>query len=533
MESEPGASPPPLPPSPPPLPASPPELPALVPAVPGRALEGRLHPCTLFFAFWNGVRNIILPLLVVLFFGRRREPDVYLWVAAIFLGLPVGWAVIRYFTFTYRIENGELITKQGLLGRTERHIPLGRVQDIRIEQGVLHRMFGMADVLVDTAGGRGPEASLSVLARAKADDLRAAVFAQAPAPGAAGAQAQARERQVIRQLSLRDLVLAGVTSIRAASALAIILVLWKFLDNHLPKAMYERFLESITNRAIEWQSRGAGVEWMLVLGAAFAVIVVGAFFSVIGSIVVFYGFTLSRAGEDIHRSYGLVTRRSSSLPRRRIQLLKVEETWLRRLFGLAALRADTAGSSVQPGQNKEEQSGRDVLLPVVSRGDVDSLLPIFFPDLDRVNGAWQQVSRRAIRRGTKKGAAVCLLLAGISCAIQRSWHGAWPLLFIPAIYALNVMSYRHLGYWLGERFFWMRSGWLSRGTHIVPIRNVQSVVLRQTPFDRRHRVGTLIVDSAGQTNTGGGPRIQNVLWTDALAVARTLAQRAAHTRYRC
>ena len=242
-------------------------------------------------------------------------------------------------------------------------------------------------------------------------------------------------------------------------------MLWQFLDDLLPKEMYERFAERITNQAIEWQTRGAGVEWMLVLGAAFAVIIIGVFFSVIGSIVVFYGFTLSRTGEDIYRSYGLFTRRSSSLPRRRIQLLKVEETWLRRLFRLAALRADTAGSSVQPGQNKEEQSGRDVLLPVVPRADVDSLLPIFFPDLDRVNGAWQQVSRRAIRRGTRKGAAVCLLLAAISCAVQRSWHGLWPLLFIPAVYALNVMSYRHLGYWLGEPF-WGR-GFATEAARVV------------------------------------------------------------------
>jgi len=78
----------------------------------------------------------------------------------------------------------------------------------------------------------------------------------------------------------------------------------------------------------------------------------------------------------------------------------------------------------------------------------------------------------------------------------------------------------------------MRSGWLSRATHIVPIRNVQSIVVRQTPFDRRHKVSTLVVDSAGQTNTGGGPRIRNVPTADVLNVARTLAHRAASTRYR-
>jgi putative membrane protein len=526
MESEPPSGPPPLPPA---LPEQPP----VIPNRPATALEGRLHPLTLFFALWSAVRNILLPLVVVLVFGRRRDPDIYIWMAALFLGVPVTWAIIKYFTFTYRIENGELITKQGLLGRTERNIPLGRVQDIRIEQGVLHRLLGMADVFVETAGGRGPEASLSVLARAKADELRSAVFAQAAAPAATADAAPPIERQVIRQLSLRDLVLAGLTSNRAASVLAIILVLWKLADDVLPEDVYERFAKDITVRAVEWQSHGGSIEWMLVAGITIALIAAGVLFSVIGSIIVFYGFTLSRTGEDIYRSYGLLTRRSSSLPRRRIQLLKIEETWLRRLFGLATLRADTAGGAGPPGQNKEEQSGRDVLLPVVARSDVDALLPVFFPDLDAANDAWQKVSPRAIVRGTKKGAVVCLLLATVSCAWQRSWYGLWPLLFIPAIYALNVMSYRHLGYRLGERFFRMRSGWLNRATHVVPIRNVQSIVIRQTPFDRRHRVATLIVDSAGQTHTGGGPRIKNVPWTDTLTVARTLAQRAAHTRYRC
>jgi putative membrane protein len=211
-------------------------------------------------------------------------------------------------------------------------------------------------------------------------------------------------------------------------------------------------------------------------------------------------------------------------------LLKVEESWLRRLFRLATLRADTAGSV--GSEHKEEHSGRDVLLPVVPRRDLDRLLPEFFPDLDDASGPWQHVSRKAILRGTRKGTAVCLLLAGAFWVMQRNWEGLWPLLFVPAVYLVNFMNYRHLGYWLGERFFRTRSGWLNRATHIVPVRNIQSVVIRQTPFDRWLRVATLMVDSAGQAHTGGGPRIRNVPAADALGVARTLAQRAACTRYR-
>jgi putative membrane protein len=502
-------------------------------------LEGRLHPCTLLFGVWNAVRNVLIPLVVVLLFGRRREGDAYvlpfLFVGVFFLGLPIALTVVRYFTFTYRIIHGELIVRHGVLGRTERHIPLNRVQDIRLEQRLLHRLCGMVEVHVETAGGRGAEASLSVLSRQEAERLRAAVFAPASLAGAPALAADrpvapTAETELVRRLGLRDLVLAGLTSNRIASALAIVFVAWQFVDDVLPRETYERLLLRGFQQTERWLHQGGQTQWQLVLALAAGVMLVGLLFSVIGSVIVFYGFTLSRKGEDLHRAYGLLTRRASSLPRRRIQVLKVEETWLRRMFRLAALRADTAGSRQQ--DREAEGAGRDVLLPMLRRGEVEGLLPVFFPDLDGEGTVWRQVSRKAISRGTFKGALLCVVLAAVSAGLQRHWLGLWPLALLPLVYASNVMSFRYLGYALSERYFRTRRGWLSRATHIVPIRNAQAIVVRQTPFDRRHGVATLVVDTAGQTNTGGAPKIHNLPLEEARGLARTLARQAAATRYR-
>jgi putative membrane protein len=159
------------------------------------------------------------------------------------------------------------------------------------------------------------------------------------------------------------------------------------------------------------------------------------------------------------------------------------------------------------------------------------LLPVFFPDLDHAPGEWRQVSRRAIRRGTTKGLVVCLAASTVFVVITRSWVGCWPLALTPIIYALNVLDYRHLGYWWNGAYFRSRRGWLRRATHIVPIRNAQSIVVRQTPFDRRHRVATLLVDTAGQAYTGGAPQVANVPAEEAMNFARILAHCAATTRY--
>jgi len=491
--------------------------------------------------FVNTLRGLLIPALIVLFTGSERSLGILLFL---FLGLGLIPTLIRYFTFTYRIEGGELITRQGILERTERHIPLARVQDVRFEQGIMHRMLKVVDVHVETAGGKGAEASLSVLSRSDADALRRAVFEQARVrtPESAATPLAPGDRtptEVIRKLSTRELLLAGLTSNRIVYPLTIILVAWQqLMDDILPKRMYETVTAFLGNFIQRWVSAGDHPSWAGILVLAVLVILAGMVLSAVGSVLLFYGFTLSRRGEDLHRSYGLITRRASSLPRRRIQLLRIEATWLRRLLRLATLHADTAGSS--PGDPQPGNEGRDVLVPVVRREEVDALLPVFFPNLDATAPDWRQVSPRAIRRSTLKGAVVCVLLSGLTLSLERGLAGLaglaglfalWPLGLIPAVYALNVLSFRHLGFAVGEEFFYVRRGWLSRVIWIVPVRNAQTIVVRQSPFDRRHRVATLMVDTAGQAYTGG-PSIRNVPESEALTVARTLAHRAAQTRYR-
>ena len=495
-------------------------------------LRGRLHPLTLVVVLVKAVRGFLIPAAFVFLTGSQATFGLML---LLFLGVHLAQALIRFFTFTYRIEGGELITSQGVVSRTERHIPLARVQDVRMEQGLVHRWLSVTDVQIETAGGQGAEAALSVLSRTEAERLRLAVFeaARAVAPAAAGQSAlgaPAADAETLRRLSLRDLTLLGLTSNHAASAIVILFAGWQLVDDVLPASFRERVAKTVAGNVEHWVQEGVSGRWLVLGAVAILALLVGTLISVGGSIILFHGFTLSRRGEDLHRAYGLFTRRASSLPRRRIQLLKIEEPWLRRLLRLATVRADSAGSA--PTQQEGDQSGRDVLLPVARREEIEALLPVFLPGLAEDPPDWQRVDRCAIRRSMKKALFLCLALAILSFVLQRHLLAFWPLLLVLPLYALIVQGYRHLGYALGARHFFTRKGWLGRATHILPIRNAQTVVIRQTPFDRRYGVASVHVDTAGQAYTGGGPRIRNVPTAAAETVARTLAGRASETRYR-
>ncbi|MBW3623641.1 MAG: PH domain-containing protein [Armatimonadetes bacterium] len=508
--------------------AAPPSLVAKI----SPALHGRLHPLTLLFGIlggWSELRSLffqLLPMGVVLYASHRQ---LFLLMLVLLAVYPLFHAAVLYFTFQYGIEEGELVTRQGILKRIERHVPLERVQDLRIEQNLVQQFFGVVAAYVETAGGTGPEASLSVISRTEAERLRRAIFERFPRAIHETEESEEPSRRLIRRLSGSEIILAGLTSNRSASFLIFLLAGWSLLDDLLPEAVYDRLIRGVSEEVQYLSQQGMLMAVLLLVLTVVAILLISLFLSIMGAVFLFYGFTLSLNGEDLHRLYGLLTRRSSSLPRQRIQILEVEEGPLRQLFGLATLRADIAGGAKVTGM---AETGRDVLLPVARRNEVEPLLPVFFPDMDADPPEWRRVSKRAILRGTMRGGTFCILVTFWTLWLQKGWVGLWPMAFVPFIYFLNVQAYRRLGYALGPRFFRSRRGLLGRSTHVVPIRNIQSVALHQSVFEYRMGLATLVLDTAGQAFTGGGPRISNLPIEEAEVLARTLAKCASETRYR-
>lgn len=91
----------------------------------------------------QGVLYAAVALLVILLFIRL---------------LSTLWAVIRLYDFRLDRVGDELHTEYGLFTRVSATIPLRRVQTVIIRDGLLHRLLGRHEVLVETAGGAVIEA---------------------------------------------------------------------------------------------------------------------------------------------------------------------------------------------------------------------------------------------------------------------------------------------------------------------------------------------------------------------------------------
>lgn len=86
------------------------------------------------------------------------------------LGLAYGF--LSYRRFTYELTADTFDLGKGVIARTEREIPLRRIQNVDVQQGVLQQAFGLAVVRIETAGGGSTEATLAYVALAEAERLQ-------------------------------------------------------------------------------------------------------------------------------------------------------------------------------------------------------------------------------------------------------------------------------------------------------------------------------------------------------------------------
>lgn len=507
--------------------------------------EQRLHPASIAFDLVRHLRAFVLPGLFVLFGARSAGWDWQIW-GMLFLIPYSGVSVVRYLTYRYRYEESELVVRSGLLSRNERHIPYARIQNLDAVQNVLHRLLGVVEVRVQTGGGTEPEATMRVLPFADYEEMRRRVFAErreavaaAAAPAtdafAEGTAAAGQGARTLLRLSPRELLLFGFVQNRGAIVLAAAFgLLWEL---GLVDRLTDRFFDDDTaGRGLARDllaallGRGALPLGRIALAvAAFAgFLLVVRLLSMAWTAIQLHGFRLTRSGEDLSTAYGLLTRVVATIPLRRIQTLTVQEGPLHRLFGRVSVRVETAGG----GGKEDGAKQREWLAPILRREALPGLVQEVLPGLDLDALVWRPPHPRAFRRELKGWLIVAVPIA-LAFVLLLGW---WDLALLAALVALAYAAARgtiaHLAWALTGDDVLYRSGWLWRDTTVVRFARIQAVALRESPFDRRHAMARVHVDTAGAGDLSHHVDIPYLARETAHELSAFLAAQAAGTAFR-
>jgi putative membrane protein len=468
----------------------------------------RLHVLSILFVAATFARSLILPAILAGVSASRRDPgNVTQWMLTILLLPALLGATARFLAFRYRLTRDALIIDSGVLQKQHRVIPFASVQNVQMRATALQRMLGLASVSVETAAtGLSAEAELAVLGRSDAEALRREIFARRALERPEIPTAVADET-VLVQLDSRDLALAGATANHAGLIAAALAGVIQFLDD-LPFLDWPgRFAATLMPQDV-----GSAVVTVLVLLAL--LVVAGWIVSIVGSVVRYHGFTLTLRDERLHKQHGLLSRLESMIPLRRVQAIRVEESILRRPLQLASVRSATAGTAGRA----HEPSGTQTLTPITRAPGIAPLVRSILPDVAYDRIPLIPVHKRSRLRAFTRYAVGLLLIAASTALWEPSIALGAALLLVPA-WLLATWQYRCRGYAVEAGYVLARNGVLNRVTWLVPERKLQTVHVRESPFQRRYGLASVLLDTAGG---GGRAMIHDLAYADAVRVVNSL-----------
>ena len=499
------------------------------PAVPDAPPERRLHPWSWLFVLLQQLRQFIVPLVALLVFGGSSDRG-GMWMTfgpLLAVGVLVLLSLLQYFTYRYRVGRDGLTIREGWLHRSLREIPFSRIHNVVLHQSLLHRMFGVAEVRLESAGGQKPEAQMRVLDMEQALALENLVRHRGQTPEAAPELAQAQADELF-SLPTAEVIRLGLVSNRGMIVMAAAVGLASQL---VPDRLIANMVEQSGRQAYGYAS-GLHLGWLSGAAAGVTLLLIALLLlrglSVLLALVKYHGFRLSEEERRLTVQRGLFSKLRTSVTRRRIQAWTLQESFLHRVLKRRSLGIDTAVSQQAQGDDRALKE----LAPIATPQQCEALIQHLLPHAHWPRESWIGLPVRAWWRLFLPTALFMPLLAGVLLLYSGEAWALLPLLWLPwAAYSARQQARRH-GYSVDDQLVAVRGGWWSRYWRFAELDKLQALRLARSPLDRRLGTASLHLDTAGANGLLPPLQIRFLPLADAELLYRQLAAALARRRLR-
>ena len=453
-------------------------LPDPAPAPTGHSPAARrLHPASPFLGLVAIDPRAAISLGAVALTGRRA------WLFGVALLAMLLWQIVEWWRTSYHLDERQLVVSSGVLNRTVKIVAPDRVQQVEIVRRLRHRVFGLTSLRIELAEAGSTDRAIvldalsategarvqGVLERARRGTTPDGVEAGGPLPPPRPAPT------MLLRVPWRLLAIGGLTG---APVLLVPVAVFTFLDE----------LRELGGDRLD----PGGLRGVALAVAAVAAVAVWAVVAAGQMIVRHAGLALTRDGDEIQVVRGLLERRTSVIPLRRVQLVEVSATAVRRVCRLATIDIRTAGQLELEGTGSLDNA-----VPIIGAADVAPVLGVLLgraepPLPDRTHPAaarWASLLRRL--------PYAALPVAGLALIGRPGATLAAAVVGLIAIGAGATWWQRSLAHGGHDGVLVARAGVWNRSVRYAPVAKAQSLTFGQGPIQRRLRLVTVRVQLAG------------------------------------
>lgn len=485
----------------------------------------KLHDASPIFYFIDTVKSFALVIIFAFFATTPDSWEMWALAGGAFFVIP---QIIRARFFKYWLLEEELVVKSGVFFKQERHIPYERIQNINQTEGILHRLFKVCKVQLESASGTKPEAEFNVISLQAVVAIRAASQERKTLNSFDDelVVAQVLNTQTLINLRLPEVVKLGLINLQGLIPIAILFSVVSQQPGIWDRVSFS-WLDNLRSalRSIE------GVDYTgtpgLFIASIFGLILFGLIcfwiLSILVAIFRFYNYTLSLEDEKITAVMGLFTRKNTSASVKRIQKITLTEGLIHRLFNRVSVTCKTAGNAAGSGG---VSGSFHYLAPLIEKEKAAEFINAIQKEIDWTifaegSKAWKAIPYRAWTRILKFPLFISILACGFTAFLMQWWALAFVPVFAFVVYDAQ-RSAKAMAYMFNDEFIAYRSGWISKDVSVVKIEKAQVAVIHQNPFDRRRVMAKFYLDTAGMSIIDHKIKIKYMEFADAIFLQKRI-----------
>jgi len=425
-------------------------------------------------------------LIIVVNGGDNLQLYLVLIVAAVVFFSLTG-SIISYLKFTYYIKGDHLHIEKGLLRRTTLDVPFERIQTVDFEQNVVHQLFNVVRVNIDSAGSKGSEISFDALEMNQAQAIRDFILAQkASHKSSEDAEdvQQAEPEELIVHLSMWDLVKIGISQNHLRTAGIIFGFMWALMDN-VSQALDMDVFDLLTDKA------EAFVMGSIIMGliAIPVFLFISFLYTLIRTVLRDYDLKFTKTSSGFKLVSGLLTRKEKSAHKNKIQIIAWSTNPIRQLFKMYHLKLYQAASVDIIG-------GKAISVPGCYQPQIDKTLNTVFPGVGEV--VFEQHGIHPLARFRFilfAGLFPCLMFSAVALLAQN-YSLFWAWLYFPLSIVMGQLYFRKRKLQLHQDYLIASSGIFGTKHKMLEIYKMQSVKLSQSFYQWRKDLATVTMYTA-------------------------------------
>lgn len=470
----------------------------------------RGHFLYIFERFFVTFGLLVLMVAFFLITGEWRVLMNYITLPIIAVIGPVARILDYLFTY-YSISDEALFINKGILKKKNTEIPLSTITNVDYSQGVILQLANAYTITVDTAATISAQNRSKVKLTLKGEDaqrVKALLLADKQATAGEG-PVEARETPLERSVPQGEIL-----SVTHASPKEIILMGIMEAKLAVLAQLFSIVVVVITFGSMLFMGRQVDGEELImdqilqISGVALIVLVVlvvyamGFIVGVLKAMLKYYNFRITNRKDSIFIEYGLLTKKTHTLMKKKVSGVQFKQPLLMRLFKCGVLHVFAVGY----GNNPEEGDVTSILFPYLKASALDNFIAHHLPGMGR-GEEMVKAEKRSLRYffiAPRFFVAIYVLALGIFANfLPVAVPGTAALFFdlgwiIGGVIFLMVigsilLEYRNTGIFANENCTGLSSGGYTKNRTFLYTHMIESLTGSGSVFKRRKGILTINV----------------------------------------